>query len=49
MCIPNAGIVLKSGCREGPLPVECAPDLLAQALDKLVDNAVSLTGEDDEI
>ena len=34
--------------QEGP-PVKCAPDLLAQALDKLVDNAVSLSGQDDEI
>ena len=34
--------------RGGP-PVKCAPDLLAQALDKLVDNAVSLSEQDDEI
>ncbi|MBT8061349.1 MAG: hypothetical protein HKO64_07265 [Xanthomonadales bacterium] len=39
---------------EGPAPGEamnwyCAPDLLAQALDKLVENAVSLTGADDRI
>jgi len=27
----------------------CAPDLLAQALDKLVDNAISLTGPEDEV
>jgi signal transduction histidine kinase len=27
----------------------CAPDLLAQALDKLVDNAMSLSGMEDEI
>ena len=32
-----------------PLPMRCAPDLLAQALDKLVDNAFSLTGPDDEV
>ncbi len=31
------------------VPTRCAPDLLAQALDKLVDNAVSLTGPDDRI
>jgi len=31
------------------MPLECAPDLLAQALDKLVDNALSLTGPDDEV
>jgi len=35
--------------QQGDLPVKCAPDLLAQALDKLVDNAVSLSGQDDEI
>jgi two-component system sensor histidine kinase ChvG len=34
---------------EGKLPMECAPDLLAQALDKLVDNAISMSGEDDEV
>jgi signal transduction histidine kinase len=33
----------------GPLQLECAPDLLAQALDKLVDNAMSLSGPDDEV
>jgi signal transduction histidine kinase len=27
----------------------CAPDLLAQALDKLVDNAMSLSGQEDEV
>ena len=27
----------------------CAPDLLAQALDKLVDNALSLTGPEDDV
>ena len=32
-----------------PCVIECAPDLLAQALDKLVDNAMSLSGEDDEV
>jgi signal transduction histidine kinase len=32
-----------------PVPMHCAPDLLAQALDKLVDNAFSLTGPDDEV
>jgi signal transduction histidine kinase len=29
--------------------LRCAPDLLAQALDKLVDNAVSLSGRDDRV
>lgn len=28
----------------GPVKVKCAPELLAQALDKLVDNAVTLSG-----
>jgi signal transduction histidine kinase len=31
------------------MPMHCAPDLLAQALDKLVENALSLTGPDDEV
>lgn len=30
-------------------PLQCAPDLLAQALDKLVDNAMSLSGPDDQV
>ena len=30
-----------------PLHLRCAPDLLAQALDKLVDNAVTLSGSED--
>jgi two-component system sensor histidine kinase ChvG len=34
---------------EGPVPCRCAPDLLAQALDKLVDNAVSLTAPNERI
>jgi dedicated sortase system histidine kinase len=34
---------------DAPLPLRCAPDLLAQALDKLVDNAMSLTGSADEV
>jgi len=32
-----------------PATVICAPDLLAQALDKLVDNAVSLSGDEDVV
>ncbi|MGK2924572.1 MAG: ATP-binding protein, partial [Lysobacterales bacterium] len=32
-----------------PVSMHCAPDLLAQALDKLVDNAFSLTGPDDTV
>jgi len=33
----------------GPALVTCAPELLAQALDKLVDNAMSLSSEDDTV
>jgi signal transduction histidine kinase len=32
-----------------PCPLYCAPDLLAQALDKLADNALSLSGPGDEV
>lgn len=32
-----------------PATLTCAPELLAQALDKLVDNAVSLTGDEDVV
>ena len=31
---------------EAPLPMHCAPELIAQALDKLFDNALSFTPED---
>jgi signal transduction histidine kinase len=31
------------------MPIDCAPDLLAQALDKLVDNAFSLIGPQDSV
>lgn len=34
---------------DGSMPLDCAPDLLVQALDKLVDNALSLTGPEDEV
>ncbi|MDT8319545.1 MAG: ATP-binding protein [Xanthomonadales bacterium] len=40
---------LSTALPEGTLPLRCAPDLLAQALDKLVDNAISLSGEEDVI
>ena len=33
----------------GPVLVTCAPELLAQALDKLVDNAMSLSAGDDTV
>lgn len=44
-----AGRKLSLQLPPGPLPMRCAPDLLAQALDKLVDNAFSLTGPDEEV
>jgi signal transduction histidine kinase len=34
---------------DGPLPWRCAPDLIAQALDKLVDNALGLTSEEETV
>ncbi|MEM1411654.1 MAG: HAMP domain-containing sensor histidine kinase, partial [Pseudomonadota bacterium] len=34
---------------DAPVPCRCAPDLLAQALDKLVDNALGLMGPDDTV
>ncbi len=34
---------------DNPVLLTCAPDLLAQALDKLVDNAMSMSTEDDEV
>jgi signal transduction histidine kinase len=34
---------------ESPCHWCCAPELVAQALDKLVENAVSLTGTEDEV
>lgn len=33
----------------GPCELRCAPDLIAQALDKLIDNAISLSAQDCEI
>jgi signal transduction histidine kinase len=45
----HEGRALLTEIQEGGAPVRCAPDLLAQALDKLVDNAVSLSGKDDKI
>lgn len=33
----------------GQAPFTCAPELLAQALDKLVDNAMSLSGQEDSV
>ena len=40
---------LKLELPEGPCTLHCAPDLLAQALDKLVDNAMSLSSDEDEV
>jgi dedicated sortase system histidine kinase len=34
---------------EGKIRFHCAPELLAQALDKLVDNAISLSGQQDTV
>ena len=34
---------------DDPSILHCAPDLLAQALDKLVDNAMSLSSDEDEV
>jgi len=45
----HAGRTLLAQLPEGETPLKCAPDLLAQALDKLVDNAISLSGENDEV
>ena len=45
----HPGRNLQAVIPEQSLPFHCAPDLLAQALDKLVDNAMSLSGEDDRV
>jgi dedicated sortase system histidine kinase len=45
----HPGRTLSVQVHEEPVPLECAPDLLAQALDKLVDNAMSLSSGDDEV
>jgi signal transduction histidine kinase len=45
----HAGRRLELRAEPGAMPLECAPDLLAQALDKLVDNAFSLIGPEDEV
>lgn len=44
-----AGRTLEVYVPEMDLELQCAPDLLAQALDKLIDNAMSLSGGDDEV
>jgi signal transduction histidine kinase len=45
----HEGRKLEVDLPELPLEVNCAPDLLAQALDKLVDNAMSMSGLDDVV
>jgi signal transduction histidine kinase len=45
----HPGRNLTARVAEEELPFKCAPDLLAQALDKLVDNAISMSGEEDEV
>jgi len=45
----HPGRNLTARVAEEKLPFKCAPDLLAQALDKLVDNAISMSGEEDEV
>jgi signal transduction histidine kinase len=45
----HEGRVLTTRIPAEPMRLFCAPDLLAQALDKLVDNAMSLSGLEDEI
>ena len=45
----HPGRRLETELPNDPATVTCAPELLAQALDKLVDNAVSLTGDQDVV
>lgn len=45
----HPGRKLSARVPEQKILYRCAPDLLAQALDKLVDNAISLSAEDDEV
>jgi two-component system sensor histidine kinase ChvG len=45
----NPGRNLLAVIPEESVPFSCAPDLLAQALDKLVDNAISLSGQEDDV
>ena len=43
------GRQLETSLPTDPAPLSCAPELLAQALDKLVDNAMSLSGPEDSV
>jgi signal transduction histidine kinase len=45
----HAGRRLVTELPPGPVKVSCSPELLAQALDKLVDNAMSLCGPEDTV
>lgn len=45
----HAGRRIDVEAPNGPIVVRCAPELLAQALDKLVDNAVTLSGPSDRV
>jgi len=45
----HPGRIIETRLPGKPLTILCAPDLLAQALDKLVDNAVTLSGENDNV
>jgi len=45
----HPGRHLQTRLPEREVRFECAPDLLAQALDKLVDNAISLSGDNDQV
>jgi len=45
----HPGRHLETELPDAPAMTNCAPELLAQALDKLVDNAISLTGEEDVV
>jgi len=45
----HEGRLLRTDLPPGEIMINCAPDLLAQALDKLVDNAMTLSGADDEV
>lgn len=47
--VVHPGRRLQTELPQGPVMLTCAPDLLAQALDKLVDNAITLSGEEDEV
>lgn len=45
----HPGCVITLDVPDEPVELHCAPELLVQALDKLVDNAVSLSADDCEI